>query len=186
MSLRISFELTESDLKHFRLIMNAARNVVSRVPPEDIVAAAEELLAKFDKSSVPQFVLERLQKLSLMIRMLSDIDWRLPHADAKRVLSALAYFTEPDDLIPDHIPGLGFLDDAIMIELLVRELRHEIEAYEDFCDFRSQHRAKHRHGKLRSRDLWLENRREELQQRMKRRRNKTGEGAKKPRPGLLG
>src|SRR5690625_6959568 len=38
--------------------------------------------------------------------------------------------------IPDHIPGLGFLDDAIMIELLTRELEPEIEACRDFVIYR--------------------------------------------------
>ena len=35
----------------------------------------------------------------------------------------------------DDVPALGFLDDAIMIELIVRELKHDIEAYQDFVDF---------------------------------------------------
>ena len=103
-----------------------------------------------------------------MIRMLTDLDWRLPHAEASRVLNALAYFSEPEDLIPDHIPGVGFLDDAIMIELVARELRHEIEAYQDFCDFRSQ-RPDERDS---SRDSWLAERRAVLQDRMRRRRNR--------------
>ncbi len=106
-----------------------------------------------------------------MIGMLSDIEWRLPHQEAKRVLNALAYFAEPEDLIPDHIPGLGFLDDAIMIELVVRELRHEIEAYEDFCEYRQ--RLRDRGDKTpASRAGWLETRRKELQARMRRRRKR--------------
>ena len=117
--MRISFELDDNDLKHFRLIMDEARQAARRLPPEDIVAAAEELLHQAPESGAPGFIVERLKKLRLMIRMLSDIEWRLPHQDATRVLNALAYFTEPEDLIPDHIPGLGFLDDAIMIELVV-------------------------------------------------------------------
>ena len=93
-----------------------------------------------------------------MIRMLTDHEWRLPQKDTVRVLNALAYFSEPEDLIPDHIPGLGFLDDAIMIELVVRELRHEIDAYEDFCDFRLNHdRRKGIKSKTSdiTRDSWL-------------------------------
>jgi uncharacterized membrane protein YkvA (DUF1232 family) len=88
------------------------------------------------------------------------------------VLNALAYFTEPDDLIPDHIPGLGFLDDAIMVELVVRELEHEIEAYRDFCDFRESHTAS-------GRDDWLTERREELQTRMRQRREQSQEEKRK-------
>jgi uncharacterized membrane protein YkvA (DUF1232 family) len=140
--LRISFELDDDDLKHFRLIMREARKSAARLAPEDIVAGAETLLGQVRNSKVPQFINERLDKLNIMIRMLKDHEWRLPGAESTRVLNALAYFTEPEDLIPDHIPGVGFLDDAIMVELVVRELKHEIEAYRDFCDYRTRHQPK--------------------------------------------
>ncbi len=167
MSLRVSFDLDENDLTHFRLIMREARKTVARMPPEDIVARAETLLQDIAADSAPGFILDRIRKLRLMIRMLSDLDWRLPHREATRVLNALAYFTEPDDLIPDHIPGLGFLDDAIMVELVVRELRHEIEAYRDFCDFRESGQADGGGRSALSRDKWLGERRENLQSKMR-------------------
>ena len=169
MTLRISFELENDDLKHFQLIMNEARQAASRLAPEDIVAAAEALLAEVPETNTPGFIIERLERLRMMIRMVSDIEWRLPHNDASRVLNALAYFAEPEDLIPDHIPGLGFLDDAIMIELVVRELKHEIEAYQDFCDYRDRQSE---NGDGASREGWLDNRRKELQARMRRRRGR--------------
>ena len=169
--MRISFELDDNDLRHFRLIMDEARKAARRIAPEDIVAAAEDLLQSVPESGAPAFVVERLQRLQLMIHMLSDIEWRLPHQDAARVLNALAYFAEPEDLIPDHIPGLGFLDDAIMIELVVRELKHEIEAYQDFCDYRARLKEKG-DGSRPSRGDWLDTRRKELQARMRRRRGR--------------
>ena len=171
--MRISFELDDNDLKHFRLIMNEARKAARRLAPEDIVAAAEDLLKEVPMSQAPGFIVERLERLRLMIQMLSDIEWRLPHQDAARVLNALAYFAEPEDLIPDHIPGLGFLDDAIMIELVVRELKHEMEAYQDFCDYR-QRLSQSGDGSAASRDGWLNARRKELQARMRRRRGHGG------------
>lgn len=171
MTLRISFELDEDDLKHFRLIMDEARKAAARLSPEDIVAGAEDLLKSIGASEQsPGFIVDRIQKLKLMINMLSDIEWRLPHQDASRVLNALAYFSEPEDLIPDHIPGLGFLDDAIMIELVVRELKHEIEAYQDFCDYRNRTKREQGEGATVSRQGWLTERRKSLQSRMRRRR----------------
>jgi len=181
MSIRVTFELEESDLKHFRLIMRDARKAAAGAAPEDIVAAAEELLSRIDASSAPTFVAERLDRLRLLIEMLSDIDWRLPHKEARRVLNALAYFTEPEDLIPDNIPGIGYLDDAIMIELVVRELRHEIEAYEDFRRFRERVRAQKGRRAGVSREEWLENRRKELHSRMRRRRTNNDKGSAKSR-----
>ena len=170
--MRISFELDSQDLKHFRLIMDEARKAARGLAPEDIIAAAEELLVAARSSTAPGFIVERLDKLSLMIHMLTDIEWRLPHQEATRVLNALAYFAEPEDLIPDHIPGLGFLDDAIMIELVVRELKHEIEAYQDFRDYRERLAAKGESG-VANRAGWLDARRKELQARMRRRRGRS-------------
>ena len=77
------------------------------------------------------------------------------------------------DAIPDDVPVLGFLDDAIMIELCARDLRHEIEAYDDFCEYR-QREADRRGLKPETvgRADWLDRRREELQERMHRRRSR--------------
>jgi hypothetical protein len=74
--------------------------------------------------------------------MLEDEEWQLPDTERARVHPALAYFCEPCDLIPDHVTALGFLDDAIMVELVVEELRHELEAYDDFCRFRTEELAR--------------------------------------------
>ena len=181
MGLRISIDLDDEDLKHFRLIMRAARKAATGMQPEDIVSAAESLLHSVDQKKTPPFVAERLEKLKILINMLLDHEWRLPQKDTTRVLNALTYFTEPEDLIPDHIPGLGFLDDAIMIELVVRDLQHEIEAYIDFCDFRDNH-VTSKGIKSKSSDItredWLGDRRKALQERMRSRR-KLGVGGRR-------
>ena len=46
MGLRVSFELDDDDLKHFRLIMRESRKAAARLAPEDIVASAEALLGQ--------------------------------------------------------------------------------------------------------------------------------------------
>ncbi len=175
MTMRVTFELQPEDLKHFRLIMREARDAAKSLTADEILRAANNLLLEIEDAKVPHFIEERLKRLRTLIGMVEDDEWSLPQEETARVLNALAYFAEPEDLIPDHIPGLGFLDDAIMIELVARELRHEIEAYDDFCAFRDREGARRR-SKGQDDDVtrgqWLETRRTELMSRMRRRRRR--------------
>ena len=184
MAMRITFDLAESDLKHFRTIMREARSAAKQLEPAEILSAAETLLAEVRNTQVPEFIANRLENLQIMIDMIRDDEWKLPASEMSRVLNALAYFTEPEDLIPDHIPGLGFLDDAIMVELVVRELRHEIEAYQDFCAYRDREESRRKASGLLddvTREEWLRKRRRELHERMIRRRRRDRAGRRRGR-----
>ena len=136
MAYKLTIELSERDLKHFRRELRRARESVSIADDEEILGAAAELVASLRRTELPDFVTARLEKLELMLAMMRDDDWELDERERNPVLSALAYLCDPEDIIPDNIPGIGLLDDAVMIELAFRELRHEIDAYEDFCRYR--------------------------------------------------
>ena len=177
MSMRITFELTENDLEHFRSVMRRAQGAASETDEAKITKAAQDLLKEVEDADVPDFISDRLNKLEVMIGMVHDEGWALPDEERQRVLSALAYFSDPEDLIPDDIPGLGFLDDAIMVELVVRELKHEIEAYQDFCKFRSVEAGRRSESdEDLNRANWLVERRKQLHSRMRNRRSRRGRG----------
>ena len=137
MTLRITFDLDDKDLNHFRSVMRRAIKAHKETDDVAIIESARDVLSQVNEKKAPNFISDRLGKLRILIDMVNDEGWGIAADERKRVMSALAYFSDPEDLIPDEIPGLGFLDDAIMIELAVRELKHEIEAYEDFCRYRS-------------------------------------------------
>ena len=181
MSITLNFELNDRDLAHFEAAMERSRKAAEGKSNDEIVAASVALLDDAQKVHIPDFIKERLLRLDDMIAMVRDEAWALPDADKQRVLSALTYFCDPQDVIPDHVEVLGFLDDAVMIELSVRELKHELDAYDDFCDYRD-HEAKRRGVEASSlgRTEWLDSRREELIDRMHQRRERdfgTGYGS---------
>jgi len=187
MSLRITLDLTDEDLKHFSKLARQAQQAAKKLGEKEIIQAAEKLLAEVREEKATSFIGERLGKLGILINMVGDKGFDLPDEDRKRVLNALAYFNNPEDLIPDHIPGLGFLDDAIMVELICRDLRHEIDAYRDFCRYRDAE-AKRRNVDPSEvgRADFLEARRVQLISRMRRRRRRDfgggggGSGARSP------
>jgi uncharacterized membrane protein YkvA (DUF1232 family) len=173
--MRVSFDLSENDLKYFRRVMKDVRERAKDTSEETIVAAARELLESVREMEVPDFVSDRIERLAMLIDMLEDEEWALKGTDRERVLRGMAYFAEPEDMIPDGVPVLGLLDDAIMIELVVTELGHEIEAYEDFCAFRARReKVAGKDEDPASRNEWLISRRKQLHSRMRRRRSRRG------------
>ena len=74
--------------------------------------------------------------VTIILRSFNEA-WALGDPERAEVVETLAYFSDPDDLIPDDIEVIGLLDDAIMLELLLRRLRVVLGAYADFCAYRT-------------------------------------------------
>jgi uncharacterized membrane protein YkvA (DUF1232 family) len=180
MPVTISFELSDKDLEHFVAMAQEAHDAIAdqedRV--EQIAEGTRKVFEAAQGKELPDFISERLDKLGVLADMVTDSEWKLPEEDLERVLCAMAYFTNAEDLIPDRVPGIGFLDDAIMAELVIENLEAEIAAYKEFCTFRNaeeERRATQGQGTDVSREDWLADKRAALQSRMRdRRRAGTG------------
>ena len=166
MGYKLVIELSERDLRHFRREMRRARDSVRIAEDEEIIRASRDLLSDFEEVELPDFVTERVAKVRLLLDMLEDADWPLAATERAPVLAGLAYLCDPEDIIPDSLPGIGLLDDAVMIELVFRELHHEIDAYATFVALRDQLAD----TEPKARAARLARRRDQLMQRMRRRR----------------
>jgi len=171
MSLRITLEFSDTDLDYFKKLADQAMKVTTKQSPDEIIKNAKKLLGKMSDTKGSGYIQSRLGQLKILIDMLEDKGWGMKEVGQGRVLAALSYFNNPADIIPDDVPVLGYLDDAIMVELLTRELKPEIEAYDDFVAYRASE-AKRRGldpAKLGRADF-LEAREHALLARMRRRR----------------
>ena len=142
MPLDITFTLSDRDLDKFKTIVDKARTTsASSQSPAEIERAAYKIVDVAMNNDLPDFIAERLLQLKVLLEMMKDDEWQLGDKDRERITSALSYFSDPIDLIPDHIPGIGFLDDAMFAEIIIRELTAEIEAYNEFCVFAKPKRS---------------------------------------------
>jgi hypothetical protein len=173
MSLEFHIEITDEDLPVFVEALGRAETRAAGKSAQQILLDATKTFNESHTAKMPQFVRSRLDTVESLIGMAGDEGWALGEEDRNRVISALTYFADPEDLIPDNVPVLGFLDDAIMIEVVQRVLQPELDAYADFCHFRNDEaQARGIDPKTIGRETWLEERRAELQMRMRNRRTK--------------
>ncbi len=171
MPLRITFDLSDRDLNFFRDALRRSRSAVRHAEEAEIIEAIHAALAEIRTSApLPEFVGRRIPQLESLLRMLSDDEWQLPEADRERLLATFVYFADPEDILPDDVPVIGYLDDVIIIEIVARELTHVREAYDDFCAFRDkfEQEAGEKLDPVIRRDR-IDRRRQQLHQRMQRR-----------------
>ena len=129
------------------------------------------LLESVCRSEPSDYIRGQMEQLKKLVRMVTDEAWGLVGEDLERVLAALAYFCEPADLIPDATPGLGYLDDAIMTEIICNELEPELRAYHEFVAYREAETCRRgAQAAMVGKADWLEKKRQQLHSRMRRRR----------------
>lgn len=80
----------------------------------------------------------RLARAESLRQMLDAADWSLPEGMRERGRTLLAYLCSFDDLIPDDLPLIGHLDDALLIELSWSEFDGEVQDYQDYRRFCSK------------------------------------------------
>ena len=174
MSIDITFTLNNEDLKRFEdIVLKAKTTLETGQGAQQVELAAMKMVKEARATNLPRFIEERFAKLELLINMVSDTEWELEDKERNTILSALAYFCDPEDLIPDHLPAIGFLDDAIYVEIIIQELSAEISSYEEFFKYRAAEEIRRKNKGLDTtvgREDWLADKRSVLHSRMRSRR----------------
>lgn len=80
--------------------------------------------------SAPEKLINAVKLLSEMVRdyikgEYKQVPWRMLLA----VVAALLYVINPFDIIPDFIPGIGWLDDMAVIGLVISGISHDLKDY---------------------------------------------------------
>lgn len=113
-------------------------------------------LASLPATQAHEVLGQRLRRIQALRSILDDPDWDGDQALLARLRKLIAYIDLDADLIPDHEPLLGQLDDVLLIELAWPAFADEAEDYLDFCEYRT---AEHPGGDGASRrQAWVRDR----------------------------
>lgn len=132
-SIKISFDLELEDVRYFQDLYREARRTAASLDRDAVIREARAVVRRVQATKkTPRFVLDAIETLADLTELIQDQDYAAPKKVQDDVLAAIAYFSNPEDLIPDQIPALGFLDDAIMVKIIENEFKHELWGYRKF------------------------------------------------------
>ena len=131
-----SFEIAEDALALFNELL--ARLDLRRAPiqRDQLVTAARDLVDETSDAPVAPCLYARMRRAGAIDRMLADASWTPEAAVVAPGKLVVDYVRGNRDLIPDVMPKVGRLDDAIVVETAWPTLAPEIRNYLDFCRVR--------------------------------------------------
>ncbi len=98
----------------------------------DLVEKAREK-AKDKKSGPIGEVWDSLMKCFRLIVAYAKGEYReIPWKSLITIIGSVIYFLMPIDFIPDFIIGLGFIDDATVLGLIIKQINRDIEKYAEW------------------------------------------------------
>lgn len=82
-------------------------------------------------------LVEYWEDVKLYFRMLRDIVTRkyrkVPFGTVAAIVCTLLYIVNPQDIIPDYIVGVGYIDDAFILSLSLVFTKFDVEKYRRWC-----------------------------------------------------
>ncbi len=93
----------------------------------------DEIEGKF-KSSGPlgRFIADLKLLFSLIQDYFKGEYRKVPFWTIAAIVAALLYVLNPIDIIPDFIPGVGYIDDALVVAACLAMIEHDLHAYRDW------------------------------------------------------
>ena len=108
---------------------------IGHIGDDEVEAAAETGEVKVSKleRSIPEVLRAIWKEIRLLIGLLRDYRSGAYREVSFRVIAvaaaAVLYFVSPFDVMPDFIPGLGYVDDSAVLLMCLKMLREELSVY---------------------------------------------------------
>lgn len=152
-------DVTDDAVDRFNRLLERVGHATVRLDGDRIATAARELCAYEATTLPPACIRQRLLLVKAATAMVADRAWHAPDEASATIRLVAEYVASNDDLIPDTVPAIGRLDDAIVVDVAWPAISAEVQ---DYLDFRRLRRFETDRGDARlrfDRAAWLEARR---------------------------
>jgi uncharacterized membrane protein YkvA (DUF1232 family) len=110
-------------------LMNDAKGIDDR----DLEQIEREVPKKVDNIKALtegiEWLKSMLSRVTILYEMVRDAEYKLDRRSKALIAAGLIYFLLPVDMTPDFIPGIGYLDDAVVLSTLWKIVQEQVTQY---------------------------------------------------------
>lgn len=131
------FQLSLAEVDRFNRLLE--RIGAHKVLESDQLASAGRELSRPGRSeAAAPCIRQRLRWIAAVEQLLGDRHWQPANETVDTASAIVEYARSHDDLIPDWLPRVGRLDDAIVVETAWPKLAGEVDDYRDYVRLRGR------------------------------------------------
>ena len=135
-----NYEIDEDALYLFNILLSKLDLRRAPIDRDQLVTAARDLADVPGEGLASPCIHERMRRAGAIDLMLSDQGWTPEDEVIVPAEMVVDYVRGKGDLIPDTLPKVGRLDDAIVVDTAWSRLAPEVRNYLDFCRLRQVER----------------------------------------------
>lgn len=132
-----TFELGSADIERFNRTLERIGAVPATFDCDRLVSAGRVLQRDRIIAGYPVCIRQRMWRVKAAVTMIADRPWRAGETAIATVRLVARYVAANDDLIPDRVPVIGRLDDALVIDAAWTRIADEVVDYLDFRRLRA-------------------------------------------------
>jgi len=122
--------MTQSTEKQTKDALHEGAKKIKKEDLQKVLSKQKEIEEKFQPDGPLGGLLFDVE---LLISLIQDYDngnyQEIPWKSLSGILTALLYVVSPIDLIPDFIPLIGTLDDAVVVAVCLKLVKNDLDAY---------------------------------------------------------
>ena len=106
---------------------------------QDLSEVSQLIRGAVAKAGLNRHTIQKFSEaLDLVIRMLkawtSGRYTAAPYRSLIFATAAIVYFVNPFDMVPDFVPGVGFLDDAMVLAFVIGSIKKDLDDFRKWED----------------------------------------------------